>query len=103
MKEILEEYPKEELPQAWIATSDYLAIGLMRAINEKGYRIPDDFGVVGYDNLELSAYVCPKLTTVSQDQKLFGEKLWEAVEHYNRTNETIDILLPQKVVIRESC
>lgn len=103
MKEILEERRKEELPQAWIATSDYLAIGLMRAINEKGYHIPDDFGVVGYDNLELSAYVYPKLTTVSQDQKLFGEKLWEAVEHYNRTNETIDILLPQKIVIRESC
>lgn len=103
MKEILEERRKEELPQAWIATSDYLAIGLMRAINEKGYHIPDDFGVVGYDNLELSAYVYPKLTTVSQDQKLFGEKLWEAVEHYNWTNETIDILLPQKIVIRESC
>lgn len=103
MKEILESHPKEDLPQAWIATSDYLAIGLMRAIREKGYSIPRDFGVVGYDNLELSAYVSPKLTTVSQDQKLFGQKLWEVVEHYNQTNETENILLPQEIVIRESC
>lgn len=103
MKEILENHSKEELPQAWIATSDYLAIGLMRAVREKGYSIPGDFGVVGYDNLELSAYVSPKLTTVSQDQKLFGQKLWEAVEHYNETGSTSDILLPQKIVIRESC
>ena len=68
MKEILETHAREQLPDVWIATSDYLAIGLMRAIKEKGYSIPGDFGVVGYDNLELSEYVCPTLTTVEQDQ-----------------------------------
>ena len=103
MWEILENNSKEDLPEAWIATSDYLAIGLVRALKEKGYSIPGDFGVVGFDNLELSEYISPKLTTVEQDQKLFGKKLWEVVERYNQTNETEDILLPQKVILRESC
>lgn len=103
MKEILETHAREQLPDVWIATSDYLAIGLMRAIKEKGYSIPGDFGVVGYDNLELSEYVCPTLTTVEQDQKLFGEKLWEIIENYNHTKRVQEILLPQRLILRESC
>ena len=75
----------------------------MRAIKEKGYSIPGDFGVVGYDNLELSEYVCPTLTTVEQDQKLFGEKLWEIIENYNHTKRVQEILLPQRLILRESC
>lgn len=35
MMEILESSKREELPDAWLATSDYLAFGMMRAINEK--------------------------------------------------------------------
>ena len=51
MMEILESSKREELPDAWLATSDYLAFGMMRAINEKGYSIPEDFAIVGYDNI----------------------------------------------------
>ena len=62
MMEILESSKREELPDAWLATSDYLAFGMMRAINEKGYSIPEDFAIVGYDNIEISGYVNPRLT-----------------------------------------
>lgn len=103
MKEILETHKKEELPEAWIATSDYLAVGMMRAINEKGYSIPGDFGLIGFDNIDLSGYVNPRLTTVEQNQELFGKKLWEAVKKIHQNGIREEIVLPQKVLMRESC
>ncbi len=77
MKEILQSHRKEELPDAWIASSDLLAIGIMRAIEESEYKIPGDFGVVGFDNTEISGYVNPRLTTVHRDQTAMREKLME--------------------------
>lgn len=103
MKEILETHKKEELPKAWIATSDYLAVGMMRAINEKGYSIPGDFGLIGFDNIDLSGYVNPRLTTVEQNQELFGKKLWEAVKKIHQNGIREEIVLPQKLLMRESC
>ena len=81
MKTILENHKKKDLPDAWIASSDYLAIGMMRAMNELGYRVPHDFGIIGFDNLDISGYVNPRLTTVEQNQELFGEMLWLSLIH----------------------
>lgn len=103
MMEILESSKREELPDAWLATSDYLAFGMMRAINEKGYSIPEDFAIVGYDNIEISGYVNPRLTTVEQDQKLFGRTLWSVITEYNKTGKYQSIELPQKIKMRGSC
>ena len=103
MKWLLENNDTKEFPKAWIATSDYLAIGMMRAINEKGYSIPGDFGIVGFDNLDLSGYINPRLTTAEQDQELFGKKLWEVVKKMKQTGKTEQVILPQKIIIRESC
>ena len=103
MMEILDSTKPEDLPDAWLATSDYLAFGMMRAINEKGYSIPEDFAIVGYDNIEISGYVNPRLTTVEQDQKLFGKTLWSVITEFNRTGEYQRIELPQKIKMRGSC
>nr|WP_294664032.1 LacI family DNA-binding transcriptional regulator [uncultured Blautia sp.] len=103
MMEILNSSTREELPDAWLATSDYLAFGMMRAINEKGYSIPEDIAIVGYDNIEISGYVNPRLTTVEQDQKLFGKTLWSVITEYNKTGKYQNIELPQKIKMRGSC
>ena len=52
---------------AVFATADILAIGIMEGVSDSGVSVPDDLSVIGFDNLDLSAYVTPKLTTVSQD------------------------------------
>lgn len=103
MMEILDSQPVEDLPKAWIASSDYIAFGLMRALSEKGYRIPEDFAVVGVDNLEISGYVNPRLTTIEQDQELFGTRLWEVVSRLTSGGKNEHIMLPQKIKIRGSC
>ncbi|TDV57185.1 LacI family DNA-binding transcriptional regulator [Actinophytocola oryzae] len=52
---------------AVFATADILAIGIMAGLAEAGVPVPGRMSVVGFDNLDLSAYVTPKLTTVAQD------------------------------------
>jgi DNA-binding LacI/PurR family transcriptional regulator len=53
-----------ERPTAVLASNDLTAIGAMGAIHEAGLRIPDDISVIGFDDIELSAYTQPSLTTV---------------------------------------
>jgi DNA-binding LacI/PurR family transcriptional regulator len=51
-------------PTAVVASNDLTAIGAMGAIHERGLRIPDDISIVGYDDIVLSAYTQPPLTTL---------------------------------------
>lgn len=52
---------------AIFAMSDVMAIGAMRAIRDRGLRVPEDISVVGYDGVELGRYCTPRLATVRQD------------------------------------
>ncbi|MET0234088.1 MAG: LacI family DNA-binding transcriptional regulator [Kibdelosporangium sp.] len=52
---------------AVFATADILAIGIMEGVADSGATVPGDVSVIGFDNLDLCAYVSPKLTTISQD------------------------------------
>ncbi|MFD9732971.1 LacI family DNA-binding transcriptional regulator [Umezawaea sp. NPDC059074] len=61
---------------AVFATADILAIGIMEGVADSGATVPDDLSVIGFDNLDLCAYVTPKLTTIAQD---IGEKAATAV------------------------
>ncbi|MEO8736604.1 MAG: LacI family DNA-binding transcriptional regulator [Edaphobacter sp.] len=51
-------------PTAVVASNDLTAIGAMGAIHEHGLRIPEDISIVGYDDIQLSAYTQPALTTL---------------------------------------
>lgn len=54
-------------PTAAIALNDRIAIGAMRALRDRGRRLPEDFSIVGFDNLEIGLWMDPPLTTVSQE------------------------------------
>ena len=56
--------------------SDLIAIGALRTITRMGYRVPEDFSVVGYDGIELTKFTSPPLTTVNQNVR---DKGYEAV------------------------
>lgn len=55
-----------ERPTAIFAGSDLMALGVLRAARECGLEVPDDLSVVGYDNLPLTEWVWPTLTTIDQ-------------------------------------
>lgn len=55
-----------------LATTDTLAIGGMRALQEKGYVVPDDIAVIGFNDLSIAKYVYPSLTTVKVYSEWMG-------------------------------
>jgi LacI family transcriptional regulator, galactose operon repressor len=57
---------------ALVAYNDLMAIGAMRAIRAAGLRIPADMSVVGFDDVDLAAYVDPPLTTIAQSTAEMG-------------------------------
>lgn len=59
---------------AVFAMTDELAIGAMRALHEAGLRVPQDVSVIGFDDIDISAYTIPGLTTIRQPIREMGEK-----------------------------
>ena len=55
-----------EPPTAIFAFNDLMAMGVMRAMHERGLRIPDDVAVIGFDGLPLTEHCSPPLSTVEQ-------------------------------------
>ncbi|MEA5453337.1 LacI family DNA-binding transcriptional regulator [Sinomonas sp. JGH33] len=57
---------------AVFAANDHMALGVMRALHERGKRVPEDVSVFGWDNLEEGKYFIPSLSTVSMDLEASG-------------------------------
>ncbi|RMI38479.1 LacI family DNA-binding transcriptional regulator [Streptomyces triticirhizae] len=55
-------------PDAVLALNDQMAIGAVRALHERGLRVPEDVAVVGFDDVEAGRYSVPTLTTVAPDK-----------------------------------
>ncbi len=64
----------EELPTAFFADNDAIAIGGMRAIKESGYRIPEDISVIGFDNIAFGLISDPPLSTVNVYKQELGAR-----------------------------
>lgn len=101
MRQLLERAPA---PTAVFASNDRLAIGAMRAVAERGLRIPDDISIVGVDNIELAPYQCPPLTTVRQsltDVATLATKILLALVKGDEPDRTQVVFEPQ-LMVRES-
>lgn len=92
-------------PTAVFAANDEMAIGAIRAVRERGLRVPDDIAIVGFDDIAYAAYVDPPLTTVAQPCYEIGRTAMEMVLHLIR-GEPIpqpQRVLEDRLVIRRSC
>lgn len=56
-----------------LVANDQMALGAMQLVHQKGLRIPQDIGIVGFDNIPESAFFWPSLTTVNHDQYNLGK------------------------------
>lgn len=92
-------------PTAVLCSSDMSAIGAIKAIQEVGLSVPHDFSVVGFDDIPLSEYVNPPITTIRQSKELIGkqviEQLVAMIHEENYSPPSIEI--PTELVIRQSC
>lgn len=60
------------LPTAYFADNDMIALGAMKAFQEKGYRIPEDISVIGFDDLPFSEIATPGLTSLRVPKQEMG-------------------------------
>jgi LacI family transcriptional regulator len=89
---------------AIFATADILAAGIISGLNEKGGRVPEDFSVIGFDDLYISSLTAPRLTTIHQDVqekgKIAAESLIKVIE--GASDIEYNIILPVELIERHS-
>lgn len=100
---VKEMFSRDEKPKGIVCANDAMAVGAVRALNELGYRVPEDIIVAGFDNGELTRLNTPTLTTVDKNQYEVGRRaVFEALARIEgKEKETIEV--PCKVVYRASC
>ena len=94
----------EELPEVFMCSNDRAAIFLMNVLRELGHRVPEDIGIVGFDDMEISTMVIPNLTTCHIAKKNMGMKAVLTLQWrlQNRRAKPEKITLPVDLVLRDS-
>jgi DNA-binding LacI/PurR family transcriptional regulator len=87
---------------AVFAGSDLIAIGAMRALNERGLKIPDDIAVAGFDDIPIASFINPPLTSVHQDTVLAGARLVDNLIKLINGEPAQTEILPAKLMVRRS-
>jgi DNA-binding LacI/PurR family transcriptional regulator len=85
-----------------VAGSDVIAMSAMRALNEAGRRVPDQVGIVGFDDIEMAAYTAPTLTTIRQNLQRGAKLLVEMVLASAAGTPVESIEMPAELIIRNS-
>jgi len=84
------------------AASDLIAIGAMKALLARGLKVPDDVLVSGFDDIPLSSFVNPSLTTVQQDTKIAGGILVDALVKLIHDEPVENQVIPVNLILRDS-
>jgi LacI family transcriptional regulator len=89
---------------ALFASTDELAIGAIRVLRDEGLRVPEDVSVIGFDDISMSNYIIPRLTTIRQPLGEIGEQT--ALTLHRRILEGVfqrtEHIFPHRLIIRES-
>lgn len=106
VQKLFNQYP--DLDAIFVA-NDQMALSVMQFVTQKGLRIPEDIGIVGFDNIAESAFFSPALTTVQQDQydiaKLAVEQIIQLIEAGWQESVQVEsqaVVLPPTLVVRQS-
>ena len=102
MQQILKTSPT--LPSCLFAENDTMAIGVIKALKEAGYRIPRDISIMGFDDIAYSTIINPGLTTMRIPKKTIGAL---AVQRLNRRiqnpkSNDVKIRIGAKLIVRGS-
>jgi DNA-binding LacI/PurR family transcriptional regulator len=89
---------------AIFASSDLLAMGIMKALNEHGKEVPEDYSIIGFDDLAINTISSPSLTTIRQDVfnkgAVSAQTIIDAIEQ--KITDPQKITLPIELIVRKS-
>jgi DNA-binding LacI/PurR family transcriptional regulator len=99
MKTLLDSHPDLD---AVFAASDNMAAGALRVLSEAGRPVPADVAVVGFDNLGVAERTDPPLTTIHQSIQALGKEMTRMLIGLMAGQERTSIILPTRLVLRDS-
>lgn len=101
VQELLDQ-PK--LPRAIFCGSDSLAVGVVKAIRDRGLRVPEDIAVTGYDDIEASFLSEPPITTISVDRAAIGRTAMTLLKEYidGPTLPSKAVYIENQLIVRRS-
>lgn len=86
-------------PTALLLPDDYAALAAYRVINQLQLQVPEDISLVGYDGLEFSQIMSPRLTTIQQDTKMIGKLAANKIVSLIEDNDKPEIIyVPSKIL-----
>ena len=91
-------------PTAVVCVNDIMAVGVLRALRQIGMRVPEDVSVTGFDNIKISEFCSPALTTLHIARDEIGHIVCESLtrpDHHAQSTEREVILYPE-LVVRDS-
>lgn len=99
------ELSEEMRPSAIICANDLMAIGLMQHVQRAGWKLPQDLSVIGFDNIKMSQWVYPTLTTIAQPIKtlvhIATEMVLKRIENKDIEQQSAEVapaLIPRESV-----
>jgi DNA-binding LacI/PurR family transcriptional regulator len=91
-------------PTAIICVNDIMAVGALRELRERGLRVPQDISVTGFDNVKLSEFCSPALTTVHIPRERIGQIMCERLIPRGETQASAghEVVIDPELVVRDS-
>jgi LacI family transcriptional regulator len=90
------------VPTAVICVNDFMALGVLRLLRERGLRVPEDVSVVGYDNIHLSEFTYPPLTTVNVPRDRIGHSVCTALLPERGASLVREVIIDPELIVRDS-
>lgn len=95
-------YYEHKLPEAFYISGDEKAVVALKTLHDLGIKVPEDISVMGFDNIPISEYYIPALSTVSFDYDLIAQKLLTSISNLIENKPTTSIKISGTLVIRQS-
>ncbi|MEM5469984.1 LacI family DNA-binding transcriptional regulator [Celeribacter marinus] len=100
------QFMRDVLPTAFMCVNDSTAVGVMNALAARGYSVPLDFSVTGFDDVPQATYVSPALTTIRQPRSIIGkaaiQRLLTMIEDQGDAPPPVEELIAPDLILRGS-
>jgi len=96
---------ENRVPEAFFISGDEKSFGVLKALNEKGFKVPEEVSVIGFDNIPISEYAIPALTTIEQQaDKIVQETVNILMNILNNNDQEFEMqkVIPTKLILRNS-
>lgn len=105
MLTMLDAVDRDQWPDAVFCTTDWVALGVLRALQGHGVRVPEDVAVVGFDDIPYGRVASPSLTTIAPDRAAIARTAVESLRSQLADPghlPTRELAAPYRLVVRES-